>query len=235
MAEISTNFDLILNPKKNERIVCKECSRETVHSIISTYTENGNEECGNGNSVQWCCHNQIIQCLGCETVSFRTVSTCSEEYDYDENNQMYAIKTIKYYPGRNKEVKSINSYSLPYSIQKIYEETILAIENELFILAGVGIRAIIETICKDLSAIGNNLYNKIDDLKEKSFITPEGANILHKLRGLGNDAAHEVKAHDSKQLELAMHIIDHMLDSTYIIPNKVKEVFPDAKKNKEKI
>ena len=58
-------------------------------------------------------------------------------------------------------------------------------------------------------------------------MTAEGADILHKLRVLGNDAAHEVKAHNSKQLELAMKIIEHMLDGTYIIPNKVQAVFPE--------
>lgn len=54
---------------------------------------------------------------------------------------------------------------------------------------------------------------------------PNGLTLLHKLRVLGNEAAHEVKAHNSMQLELAMQIIEHMLDGTYVIPARVKSVF----------
>jgi len=225
VGEITKNFKTQPSDEKKHKIICKECSRETLHSIISSFDEKGSEDCGGGNSVDWDCANQTIQCLGCETVSFRTVSTFSEDMEYD-NDGPYHPETIKYYPGRTKGIKSIESHLLPYSVLKIYQETILSIENEQYILAGIGIRAIVETICKDLKTEGRDLYNKINALKERSIVTTEGAETLHKLRVLGNDAAHEVKAHDSRQLELAMQIIEHMLDGTYIIPERVQQVFP---------
>lgn len=115
---------------------------------------------------------------------------------------------------------------LPEAIQGIYTETILAIENEQDILAGIGIRAIVETICKDRKATGQTLFQQIDALKTQSIVTPDGAEILHKLRVLGNSAAHEVKAHNSAQLSLAIKIIRHMLEGTYIIPVQVQRAFP---------
>jgi len=226
MGEVTKSFKLNQGEDKKHRIVCKECSRETLHSIVSSFSESSSEDCGGGNSVDWNCDNQTIQCLGCETVSFRTISSCSEDMDYDHDGPYYP-ETIKYYPGRTENLKSIDSYLLPHSIQPIYKETVLSIENEQYVLAGIGIRAIVETICKALDADGRDLYNKIDSLKDKSIVTPEGAKILHKLRVLGNDAAHEVKAHNSRQLELAMQIIEHMLDGTYIIPARVQQVFPE--------
>ncbi len=141
-----------------------------------------------------------------------------EKCTYDER--------ITYYPGRTEGLRAINIYLLPITVQNIYQETILAIENEQNILAGIGIRALIETICKNQQAEGKNLFDKINSLKEKSILTNEGAETLHKLRVLGNDAAHEVKAHDRNQLLLALQIIEHMLDGTYIIPQKVSKIFP---------
>ncbi|MCI5122598.1 MAG: DUF4145 domain-containing protein, partial [Candidatus Electrothrix sp. AUS4] len=217
MNEVTKKFTIAQGDDKKHRLVCRECGRDTLHSIICSYDENSSV-----NSVDWHRKNQIIQCLGCETVSFRTVSTFSEDVEYDYTGDPYWPETIKYYPGRAEGLKSIDSYLLPYSIQQIYKETILSIENEQYILAGIGIRAIVETICKDLNADGRNLYEKIDSLKNKSIVTTEGAAILHKLRVLGNDAAHEVKAHNSRQLELAMQIIEHMLDGTYVIPARVQ-------------
>ena len=225
MNKIVSKYSLEKSLEESHRLVCKECSRETSHSVVSSYLEKGNEDCGAGQEVSWESRNQIIQCLGCEVVSFRIVSIFSEDIDYGHNGEMTLNETVKYYPGWSEGLKAINSYLLPPKVQCIYKETILAIENEQNVLAGIGIRALIETICKDLDAKGKNLFEKIDNLKEKSILTKEGVETLHKLRVLGNDAAHEVKEHNKQQLLVAIQIIEHMLDGTYIIPHKVAEVF----------
>lgn len=229
MGEITKEFSLDdSTSEKKHRIFCKECQKETLHKVISSFEERGSQDCGGGNFFDWNCDNQIIQCLGCETVSFRTIASNSDDVEYEDDGKFY-YKTIKYYPGRTEGIKSISSYFIPWSVQQIYNETILALENEQYILAGIGVRAIIETICKDLNAKGSSLYKKIDSLRKKGIVTDDGSSTLHKLRILGNDAAHEVKAHDSKQLEVAVQIVEHMLDGTYIIPERVKQVFKDDK------
>lgn len=48
---------------------------------------------------------------------------------------------------------------------------------------------------------------------------------MHRLRSLGNEAAHEVKPQSEEQLYMAMQIIDHMLEGTYIIPQRMNQVF----------
>lgn len=217
------DFTLENNLEGTYKFICKECSRETSHKIISSYCENGSEDHGDGNSIDWNIKNQIIQCLGCENVSFRVSSTCSEDYDVDIDG-IYHYETIKYYPSRFEGLKAINIYLLPVEVQGIYQETILAIENEQNILAGIGMRALIETICKDQKAEGKDLYQQINSLHQKSIVTKEGVDTLHKLRVLGNKAAHEVQAHNKEQLSLAIQIIEHMLDGTYIIPHKVSRV-----------
>lgn len=226
MGEVSKSFTLIQGNDEKQRIPCKECGRETSHAIVSSFVEKNHEDFEYGHCVSWDCDNQIIQCLGCETVSFRTVQTCSEEVEYRYDDKSHYIETIKYYPVRTKTSKSFDSNSLPYSIKQIYEETILSIENEQFVLAGIGVRAIIETICKEQEAEGKYLNKKIDSLANKSIITPDDADTLHKLRILGNEAAHEVKVHDTRQLELAIQIIEHMLHRAYTIPAKVQRFFP---------
>ncbi|MCS3768337.1 hypothetical protein HNP12_002411 [Aeromonas hydrophila] len=209
--------------------VCRVCDKDTFHYIIFSYNEHGRQDCGRGNEVSWQEKNQIIQCLGCDTVSFRTVLTDSEsvDYFYDENGNtgVYHCETIKYYPARMEGLNYIDVDKLPLKILDIYKETQFSIENEQYVLAGIGIRAIVETVCKDLKASGKSLSEQINSLKNMSIVTSEGAETLHKLRILGNKAAHEVKAHDSQQLRLAMKIIDHMLDGTYVIPQEVEEVF----------
>jgi hypothetical protein len=56
-------------------------------------------------------------------------------------------------------------------------------------------------------------------------LTQDGADILHKLRTLGNDAAHEVKPHSLQELGLAFDVVDHLLLGVYILPDHAKKTF----------
>jgi uncharacterized protein DUF4145 len=87
------------------------------------------------------------------------------------------------------------------------------------------LRALVETVCHEKNAQGKSLLNKIDDLTAKSILTPAGAQILHKIRTLGNAAAHKVKPHSEKQLAVAMDVVEHLLTDVYILPKRIEAEF----------
>jgi hypothetical protein len=111
-------------------------------------------------------------------------------------------------------------YELPEKVRSIYKETHAALCTKLKILAGVGIRALVESVCQEESAEGNNLEKKIDDLVIKGVLTKRSADVLHKTRLLGNQAAHETKAASDSELDVAFDIIENLLETVYIIPKK---------------
>lgn len=92
-------------------------------------------------------------------------------------------------------------------------------------MEGVGLRALLETVCKEKNAQGSNLKDKIDNLVKRQILTPKSAEILHKIRTLGNKAAHEVKPHTKAELELGMDIIEHLLRDVYILSHKMNNIF----------
>ncbi|MGH8646600.1 MAG: DUF4145 domain-containing protein, partial [Gammaproteobacteria bacterium] len=85
--------------------------------------------------------------------------------------------------------------ALPKQLERVYTETINGLNRGQPVLCGIGVRAIVETVVKDQRAKGPNLSKQIDNLVTAGVLTKEGAQILHKLRVLGNKAAHDVKAH----------------------------------------
>jgi hypothetical protein len=95
---------------------------------------------------------------------------------------------------------------------------------ELSIMAGFGIRAIVEAICKDNEMEGRNLQQKIDSLVNAGLITQAGATILHNLRFMGNAAAHEMKAHAPKELNAAFDAVDYLLKGVYILPKQAQNL-----------
>jgi hypothetical protein len=201
------------------KCICNECGRETTHKIVSSYNEEKVDYDDMGNGETSFLKNQIIECLGCETVSFRHESFDLDDCYYDDNGDCILNAIVNYYPKRSKKLKVIEYSKLPLNIQPIYKETILAVENKQNILAGIGMRAIIEAICKDLEVEEDkrdNLANKIDKLEKCSKISDAAKKQLHKLRELGNSSAHEAKAHSNT--ESLIEIIQHVLEGIYILP-----------------
>ena len=201
-------------------VACIRCKGKTKHSVLSSIEVSGEIYESSAWSYYWDDTFQIIQCRGCETISFRKLHQNSEDFydDPDSHDSITAIEEILY-PSRSEERNPIkDDMLLPINLQRIYQETIKALNSSQPVLAGIGIRAIIETVCKEKEATGNDLFTKINELVINGVLTQEGAVILHKLRVLGNKAAHEVKPHSNVQLDLAMNVIDHLLMGVYILP-----------------
>ncbi|MDK7585603.1 DUF4145 domain-containing protein [Alcaligenes faecalis subsp. phenolicus] len=210
-------------------ISCSKCSGKTAHKVVSSYDLRGEYDDGQ-HSMQWAVDHQIIQCLGCKTISFRKASSNSEDCvqtSHDGDVECVVDETI--YPSRVDGVKGLgdDTHYLPTSVRRIYDETLQALSNQSPVLAGIGLRALLETVCKEKNATGNDLLKKIDSLVTASVLTPVSAAILHKIRTLGNKAAHEVKPHSDRQLGLAMNIVEHLLKDVYILPKQVESEFGD--------
>ena len=169
---------------------------------------------------------QVVQCQGCDSISFRESHANSEDLiEDDETGASFPNETVSIYPSRLAVRHKLRQVGLlPPKVLRIYNETHAALCNEQQILAGVGIRALVETVCQEKSAAGSDLASKINDLVTKGILTTTGADTLHKMRTLGNKAAHEVKPHSAGTLNVAMDVIEHLLVDVYILPETTKNL-----------
>jgi hypothetical protein len=187
---------------------CSKCNRNTNHitmaKVSSRYVYNKQAEILEDY--------EIVQCKGCLTISFL----------HREDGSMCPESTVNVYPKRTagRQTLPFSIFYLPERVLDIYEETISALDNNLLVLGSIGIRSTIEAICKDKLASKLNLAESIDEFAKRGFITNEGANILHGLRFMGNDSAHEVKSHTIEELLIAFDVIEHVLMGVYILPAK---------------
>ncbi|MDM1020825.1 DUF4145 domain-containing protein [Acinetobacter sp. VNK23] len=206
------------------RIPCIKCSGRTTHEVVVSVDQSGTES---RYDLDWYHVYQIIRCKGCKILSYRETAHTSEDYIQISEDEYEWQGSEKLFPSRIEGRKDLgdDAIYLPTDLRRIYKETVDALTNDSPVLAGIGLRAIVETVCKEKSASGNDLYKKINDLASKHVLTPSGANILHKVRSLGNKAAHEVKPHTPTQLSLAMNVVEHMLRDVYIFPKLVEEEF----------
>lgn len=221
MSKSHLEFDFNKSKDTIISVLCWRCVIKTNHLVM--YSVDRTASGGIEDEFWWTDIYQIVKCNGCDNLSFRHASYFSEDLIIDnEGNWIPNIK-ITLYPSRIAERKPPNGMEfVPFQIRSIYEETILAIGASQPILAGIGIRALIESVCNEKKAAGVNLAAKIDDLVRLNVLTKEGADVLHHLRILGNVAAHEVKPLSENKLSIALDIVDNLLKSVYIIPNRAK-------------
>jgi hypothetical protein len=208
---------------------CGECKRSTKHKVLAGIDLTGRDETEDTLIYGWDNEYQIIQCQGCEMIIFRKSHMNSEDMVHigGPNGWEGDYVTFEdYYPNPEKNRTALSDdHLLPEKLKRIYTETLSALNGNNPVLTGIGLRAIIETVCKDQSASGKKLYSQINDLVTKNVLTKEGAAILHKLRVLGNDSAHEVKPHTNVQLGLAFDVVEHLLQGVFILPYHAKRKF----------
>lgn len=203
------------------KIQCVYCERETNHKKV--WEKNIHEDFDEGDIWQDTTYS-AYSCRGCNTITFRIVSANSEEIETAENGDMAFTEHTNYYPKRsNRMIKErIDIYDAPPKVRRIYHETIEAYNNELPILCGVGVRAIIEAICLEEGITVHGLDNKINALIQKGVVTAKLGEGLHENRLLGNESAHELESFGDMQLSIAIRLIENVLESHYSTPGNIR-------------
>ena len=205
--------------KKNEKMLCPTCGVETNHEVVwASHRQIQDEETGYWEVTDF----DLLQCLGCETPILRKKYIFSEDLKLIEiNGKLVEVPAITLWPKpsyRNLKIKTVPN--TPPTVNRIYRETIDAYNNELQTLCAVGIRAVIETVCKERGINKDDLKEDINELKDKGLITEDFANALHENRLLGNDAIHESILFGDFELQTAIELIESLMYTVYEAKNK---------------
>lgn len=200
---------------KQINVLCQDCNRKTLHCVLAAVEYRGQSD--DSGAEVWGSA-QVIQCRGCEAIGFRDAFTSSEVDDPFE--YLYPPRIL--HRPSVQLLQESEIYKIPRVVQTIYCETREAVDHHLPTLAGIGVRAILEAICKDRGTTKAYLKDKIDELVGMSLLTADGAKILHGIRWLGNDAAHDFVAPTDQQIAASIKVIDHLLLGVYIIPTEAK-------------
>lgn len=205
---------------KERKIACVNCDNETYHRVLQSVNIVETNE-----MVTFVCNYEIVSCQGCKGTSFRKSWFFSEDMDYDETGEPVYNETVKLYPSRIAGRKPLkNTHLLPKEVLEIYEETHAASLARFNILTGIGIRALVEIICKKEGAKGKVLTKKIDDLVTKGILSQSQVKAIHKTRILGNKSAHKVTAASDESIDIAIDIVESLILNVYIIPHKAEKL-----------
>lgn len=218
---------------------CSRCENVTNHTVQQEVSTGGSDP---DDEISWSDRYQIIQCNGCEEISFRHVHWFSEDRYWGDENDNSDGSTIKLYPMRSESTLSQKSFeNITPRLRRIYRETIDCYNNESFTLCAAGLRAIVEGICGERGVtegpvtivkndgteetkLRKSLEGKINGLQARGFLTNQKAAMLHEHRFLGNDAVHELDNPSRQELAMALDIVEHILNEIYEMPDVANEL-----------
>ena len=224
-------FNYSLNTDINQKIktFCSRCNNTTNHSIKIDY-----EETYNSDDYGSCTNFQIIKCDGCDHISFRKLFSNSEEFEYNIHGEIVYLEREEIYPERTTKHKPIDMddlHLIPNKCREIYKETNFSLEHKFNLLGAVGLRILTEAICLDQirkkginASESDNLFKKIDLLAEEGILSQDSKDILHAIRTIGNESAHQIEPQPIELLTLAFNILEDLLKTLYIYPKEFKKI-----------
>ena len=204
----------------DQKYFCRECKGLRNHKSLFEKRLNGGDS---HDYFQWLEKYIVIECLGCETISFLKIYGDTEMIYHDEEGHPNHYSDESIYPlflEKGDELK--HQHYLPDNIRGIYSETISSFKSNSYILTAGGLRAIIEALCNHLKIKKDNLSNRIDLLHKKGHLTLSESKRLHSIRFLGNDALHEIEKPKKDHLYLLLEIINHLLSNLFINDKIIK-------------
>ena len=206
------------------RVLCQRCGNETTHVVRWDKPDSGDT-----GWILWWTEKAVVECLGCQAVTF--VESYGTDADVDENGN--PIDNAKYYPPRSDRFRELRAHipaRLPEPIESLYSATYAAAISGSFWLAMIGIGSIIEAVGRELGIEKGLLAAKIDRLLEERYVSKDQAEVLHVVRDVRNVAVHEFKAPQADELAAVWEVLNNLIESALILPNMPNRI--DGRKKK---
>jgi uncharacterized protein DUF4145 len=125
-------------------------------------------------------------------------------------------KALRTYP---PEVIDFDATDIPSTIKATLEEAIQCHAHSCFKASALMVRRLLEEVCQEREATGDNLKKRIHALKSKIVIPAELLTAADELRILGNNAAHiEARTYDEigkEEVTVAIELAKEILKSVY--------------------
>jgi len=210
----------------HSQVYCNTCRVETHHELKAIHAR-GNELVHSkdegdeytGFDEEW--EYRLWICRGCDTATLETAYTNTGMLD---PKARYNVWESTLHPKRKRrDWPSKRFRQLDNKLAHIHQEVIESFNANLRTLCAIGLRALLEGICADKKVTGRNLKEKIDGLEV--HLPSNIVESLHSFRFMGNEAAHELQAPARAELQLAIEVMEDLLNFLYELDYKARRLY----------
>jgi hypothetical protein len=220
---------------------CAKCGGERNCDILGRHGEWHSDD-----NYQEHTHWFILKCRGCDYVFIQTASTNSEEYyqSYAEDGSTETIhsESFRYWPALSKRKRPewMSDYGVDAAEVEALSAAMLelygALENDLRMLAAIGIRTAYD-IASELLGIDSNLTfeKKLDALISSGRIGILDKDRLETMVDAGSASAHRGWRPSLSDLDTMMGVLEHFVYESFVAPTRKQKLDDDAAKVKKTV
>jgi hypothetical protein len=227
--------------QETRRILCKMCRAITHHHLRAKYSRTRQivvDADGNGGDMHDVAgfvgsqYDNVVEVDGRITTSIWSCGGCDEEtfeclYQTDlDANGKWQEEHRTYYPERLQSAggrQRKHFQMLSAKLNDLYAEVINSFNHGSMLLFTIGLRSLLEGICKDKGLTDGNLEHKINGLT-KFLPNVNVIEALHNFRFSGNAAAHDLDPLKPDDAQVAIEIIEDLLNFLYQLDYKASQV-----------
>jgi hypothetical protein len=161
----------------------------------------------------------IWSCAGCDEV---TVERQVLEQGEEECGEYLPTRQQEYSP--RKIFRNLNP-----ELNQLYGEVVACFNDDRLVLCTMGLRAMVEQVCRDKGLTEGKLEHRIDGLS-KFLSSPNVIEALHAFRVVGNDAVHELGALTRDDARAAIEVMEDLLNFLYDLDYRASQMKSASRK-----
>lgn len=201
-----------------KKVLCIECKTKIKHEILIDIAESDFTH----NPIDYYLNYRILRCINCNSITYQTKTLCSEDvyqvgYELNGDPIYHEDATYKVFPIRDEETAFSKEFEeiLPSEIYKTYEEVIVALNNKMPLLTGLGLRTLLEQIVKYFGD-SDDLGQILNTFEKEGYISTKQRGLLDEIRYLGNDAAHRADSKSRKELIIHLKVLENLIQQLFV-------------------
>jgi len=223
----------VCNENVKDKAHCRKCGGERWHFILAKEDRAWSEDEGRvSGSDSW----QILECCGCETITFRHTDWFSEITDPDGTP---ILKKDQYPPSSSrKSPEWLNDLYVCVNIDEILFVGLLVdiyatMGLKAFSLSAMGARTVVDwLVTKAVGDVGT-FRQKLEKMRDMNKITPERVDVIYAAFDAASAAAHRGHSPTESELSTILDIMERLLYDLVVKPYHDKKEAEAAKKLKE--
>ncbi|TLD68680.1 DUF4145 domain-containing protein [Phragmitibacter flavus] len=212
---------------------CNQCSGDRNHFLIHYHKTARNEILSEDPPAR--IHGEdfyeLLQCAGCESITFR--HTCLQSEVTDEDGR--EVPSINYYPPATfrrmptwthamtlVDGQKLAIIWLPEFVTRLIPEIYSALHSKCYALAAMGVRALLESIMIDQVGDNGSFQKQLYNLQIAGGISPRQKKIIEDTLEIGHASIHRNFSPSRLDIISSLDIAEGLIETIYINEGKAQ-------------
>jgi hypothetical protein len=199
---------------KVEKLHCNRCGHTTKHETLHSREHRGSADVETVGEVWWNDHYDLLECLGCESVTLRWTHVFSENSEEE----------VYFFPPRVSRHVPQWHWNLPPEISSLLREVYTALQADSRQLAVMGTRAIIERTMILKVGDQGKFSSNLSVFESAGFLSSKSRKFLETALEAGHAAIHRGQGASPEVVNTVMDIVENMLQVVFVLGSKAEKI-----------